>query len=167
MFCYRLIPLSHYARFEQYLLHPSDASLADFKSAIKNELPHETYLELALTYANQGQNDEAIKVLEQAPFYPMVYYWLAYLKRNIAPGESLAYLKKAEALSPAFVFPFRSETIPVLSWAKEQLPSWKTTYYLALVYWNNLRLDKAKQLFEQCGNAPDFAPFYLAKRSSI
>ena len=156
-------PLCHYARFEQYLLHPTDASLANFTGAIKNELPHETYLELALTYANQGLDNEAIKVLEQAPAYPTVYYWLAWLKRNTSPGESLAYLKKAEALSPAFVFPFRLETIPVLTWAQQQLPSWKTTYYLGLVYWNNLQPDKAKQLFEQCGDTPDFAPFYLAR----
>ena len=156
-------PLCHYAHFEQYLLHPTKASLDDFNGAIRNELPHETYLELAVTYANQGLDDEAIKVLEQAPSYPTVYYWLAWLKRNNASGESLAYLKKAEALSPAFVFPFRTETIPVLTWAQQQMPSWKTTYYLGLVYWNNLQPDKAKQLFEQCGDTPDFAPFYLAR----
>jgi tetratricopeptide (TPR) repeat protein len=156
-------PLSHYARFEKYLLNPSGVLLTDFKSAIRNELPHETYLELALTYANQGLNDEAIKVLEQAPSYPTVYYWLAWLKRNTSPDESLALLKKAEALSPAFVFPYRLETIPVLTWAKQQLPSWKTTYYLGLAHWNNLHTDKAKELFEECGDTPDFAPFYLAR----
>jgi tetratricopeptide (TPR) repeat protein len=156
-------PLSHYARFEQYLLNPSLASLNHFTSAIRNELPHETYLELALTYANQGLNEEAIKLLEQAPAYPTVYYWLAYLKRNTSKEESLAYLRKAEALSPAFVFPYRLETIPVLTWAKQQLPSWKTSYYLGLVYWNNLQADKAKALFEECSDTPDFAPFYLAR----
>lgn len=156
-------PLCHYARFEQYLLHPTETSLSNFNGAIQNELPHETYLEMALTYANQGLDDEAIKVLEEAPAYPTVYYWLAWLKRNIAASESLAYLKKADGLSPAFVFPFRLETIPVLTWAQQQVPSWKTTYYLGLVYWNNLRVEKAKELFEQCGDMPDFAPFYLAR----
>ncbi|MEO5893108.1 MAG: DUF5107 domain-containing protein [Ferruginibacter sp.] len=156
-------PLCHYARFEQYLLHPGEPSLAEFNGMIKNELPHETYLELALTYANQGLDSEAIKVLEQAPAYPTVYYWLAWLKRNNSPNESLAYLQKAVALSPAFVFPFRLETIPVLTWAQQEMPSWKTTYYLGLVYWNNLQPDKAKQLFEQCGDTPDFAPFYLTR----
>jgi Tfp pilus assembly protein PilF len=160
-------PLNHYARFEQYLLHPAATSLSNFTSAIRNELPHETYLELALTYANAGLNDEAIKVLEQAPPYPTVYYWLAFLKRNTAAGESQAFLKKAAALSPAFVFPYRLETIPVLTWAQQQLPSWKTTYYLGLVYWNNLRTDKAKELFEQCGDKPDFAPFYLARGAAF
>lgn len=156
-------PLSHYAHFEQYLLQPSSALLAKFKAEIKNELPYETYLELAITYANQGLVDEAIKVLEQSPSYPTVYYWLAYLKRNTSPAVSLDYIKKAENLSPKFVFPFRLETIPVLSWALHQHDLWKTRYYIGLVYWNNLRTDKAKELFEQCGNTPDFAPFYLAR----
>ena len=156
-------PLNHYADFEQYLLNPSPPTLAAFKDEIKNELPHETYLELAVTYANQGLTEEAIKVLEQAPAYPTVYYWLAYLKRNNALVESRAYLEKAAALSPRFVFPFRLETIPVLIWAKEQHATWKTNYYLGLVYWNNLRTDKAKELLEQCGDEPDFAPFYLAR----
>lgn len=156
-------PLNHYARFEQYLIRPSPATLEAFRSQIKNELPHETYLELAITYANQGLDNEAIKVLEQAPSYPTVFYWLAYLKRNTSPVESLAYLKKAEELSPRLVFPFRLETIPVLTWALEQHASWKTSYYLGLVYWNNLRIDKAKELFEKCEDTPDFAPFYLAR----
>ncbi|MEJ7586776.1 MAG: DUF5107 domain-containing protein [Ferruginibacter sp.] len=156
-------PLSHYARFEKYLLNPSESRLIDFTSAIRNELPHETYLELALTYASRGLSDEAIKVLEQAPAYPTVYYWLAYLKRNTSPVESLAHLKTAEALSTSFVFPFRLETIPVLTWANQQLPSWKTTYYLGLVHWNNLHLAKAKELFEACGNTPDNAAFYLTR----
>jgi tetratricopeptide (TPR) repeat protein len=156
-------PLNHYARFEKYLLKSSTASLNEFNSFIRNEFPHETYLELAITYANNGLNDEAIKVLEQAPAYPTVYYWLAWLKRNIAPGESLSYLDKAESMSPAFVFPFRLESVAVLDWASKQRPSWKTIYYLALVHWNNLNPGKAKELFLACGDKPDFAPFYLSR----
>ena len=156
-------PLNHYAHFEQYLLHPSAATFNAFKVQIKNELPHETYLELAITYANNGLVDEAIKVLEQAPSYPTVFYWLAYLTKNTSPAESLAYIQKAEKLSPKFVFPFRLETIPVLTWALTRSASWKTSYYLALDYWNNLRTNNAKELFEKCGDTPDFAPFYLAR----
>jgi tetratricopeptide (TPR) repeat protein len=50
-----------------------------------------------------------------------------------------------------------------LTWAREQIPSWKTTYYLGLVHWNNLHADKAKELFQQCGDLPDFSPFYIAR----
>ncbi len=156
-------PLNHYARFEKYLLNPSSENLLEFKSLITNELPHETYLELALQYAKQRLTDEAIQVLEQSPSYPTVYYWLSYLNKDSSPLKSSEYLKKAVELSPAFVFPFRLETIPVLEWAKDINNSWKTKYYLGLIYWSKLQTEKAKKLFEQCENTPDYAPFYLAR----
>ncbi|CAL1518507.1 DUF5107 domain-containing protein [Chitinophaga sp. MM2321] len=156
-------PLNKYARFEQYFLHPVPEKLTAIRSVITNELPFETYLELAITYANEGMTDEAIRVLELSPAYPTVYYWLAYLKKDCCPDESQGYLRKAVAISPAFVFPFRLESIPVLTWAANTLPSWKTDYYLGLVYWNNLRRDQAAVLFEKCGDTPDFAPLYLVR----
>ncbi|RYY17039.1 MAG: DUF5107 domain-containing protein, partial [Chitinophagaceae bacterium] len=160
-------PLNHYARFEKYLSASSQKTLDAFKSGIRNEFPHETYLELAITYANNGLNGEAIKLLEQAPSYPTIYFWLAWLKRDTSPGESSSYLKKAEALSPAFVFPFRPESIPVFEWAKQQGSSWKTIYYLALVHWNNLHTATARQLFLECADKPDFAAFYLTRAALL
>ena len=159
----QLDPLNHYARFEQHLLNPGDASLNRFNAAIRNELPHETYLELALEYASLGLEDEAIRVLLQSPPYPTVYYWLAYLYRNISTEKSGSYLSQAEALSPHLVFPYRLETIPVLDWAMKQDDSWKHAYYLGLIYWHIGQTDKTRELFEQCGDMPDYAPFYLAR----
>jgi len=156
-------PLNHYARFEQYLLNPTSATLSNFKSYIRNELPFETYLELALEFVNQGLDDEAIQVLEQSPPYPTVFYWLAWLYRNSSQEKSNQYLKQAEEMSPFLVFPFRLETIPVLTWAINQHDSWKTKYYLGLIYWHILRTEKARELLEQCGDIPDYAPFYLAR----
>ncbi len=156
-------PLDHYAHFEQYLLEPSDESLSAFKSAIRNEFPFETYLEIALVYANQGQSTEAIKVLMQAPKYPMVSYWLAYLNRNIDQVKSEQYLKDAVELSPEFVFPFRLESIPVLTWAMENNLSWKNKYYLGLIYWKALQTEKSINLFEQCGVEPDYSIFYISR----
>jgi len=156
-------PLDHYARFEQYLLNPTSENLNNFKSYIRNELPHETYLELAIEYVNQGLDDEAIRVLEQSPSYPTVSYWLAYLYRNSSPEKSSQYLKQAEELSPFLVFPYRLETIPVLTWAQGQTSSWKTNYYLGLIYWHILRTEKARELFGKCGDTPDYAPFYISR----
>lgn len=156
-------PLDHYARFEQYLLNPTSENLSNFKSYIRNELPYETYLELAMEYVNQGQKDAAIKVLEQSPAYPVVSYWLAYLNRNISKEKSSIYLKQAEEMSPSLVFPYRLETIPVLKWAINQHDTWKSKYYLGLIYWNIQSTDKARELFEQCGDIPDYAPFYLSR----
>lgn len=156
-------PLSHYARFELYLLNSDAKYLAGFKNAITNEFPHETFLELAVEYANAGLSREAAHVLAEAPEHPTVFYWLAYLERDRDHAKSSTYLKKALTISPEQVFPFRSEDVTVLTWAQAQQPSWKTMYYLGLVYWNHTDTDKAKELFLQCGEMPDYAPFYLAR----
>lgn len=157
-------PLSHYARFELYLLHPSAKSLTHFNSLIRNEFPAQTYLELALEYATQeGLEKEAVHILKQAPSKPIVNYWLAYLLKDSSPSKSHQYLNQAENAPPNFVFPFRLETIPVLSWAQKQGSTWKTKYYLGLIYWNIHRTGKAKKLFKSCNNTPEYAPFYLAR----
>lgn len=156
-------PLDHYARFEIYLLNPTDKNRASFKSFIRNELPYETYLEMAAEYLNQGLDNEAIRVLELSPAYPVVYYWLAYLYRNSSAEKSEMYLTKAEEMSPFLVFPHRLESIPVLTWAAEKTRSWKSKYYLGLIYWHILQTEKAADLFEQCGDIPDYAPFYISR----
>jgi tetratricopeptide (TPR) repeat protein len=156
-------PLSHYAHFEQYLLRPAKENLDIFQDAIRNELPFETYLELAMDYVNQGQQKEAIRVLELAPAYPTVSYWLAYLTRDTSPAKSRDYLKEAILLSPELVFPFRLETIPVLSWAEKQLPSWKNRYYLGLIYWHIGDEENARIQFASCKNEPDYAPFFISR----
>ncbi|MFI0429355.1 DUF5107 domain-containing protein [Mariniflexile sp. HMF6888] len=156
-------PLSHYANFENYSLDPTVDNLQKFNAAIRNEFPAETYLELALQYVRSGLEQDAIKVLEQAPKYPTVYYWLAYLNRDVSATKSKEYLNEAIKLSPFLVFPFRIETIPVLQWAQLQQASWKNDYYLGLLYWGILDIEKAKQLFNACGEKPDYAPFYIAR----
>ena len=160
-----LDPLNHFARFEHYLLDPDDKNLATFKAHIRNELPYETFLELAMTYVNLGQYHDAITVLQNAPDYSSIYYWLAYLYSKIEnPEQSQLLLVKAEKSSPKLVFPFRQEMIPVMKWAKtENDTDWKAAYYLGLIYWNLGRINEAKELFQQCGEEPDYAPFYTAR----
>lgn len=156
-------PLNHFARFEKYLLASTKENLNNFTSLIRSELPHETYLELAVQYANMELNEEAVQVLEVAPSNPMVNYWLAFLHKNNALALSQDYLQKAQSISPAFVFPFRMESIPVLEWAEKQEPSWKTQYYLGLIYWNKGRKEEGLEYFAKPGDKPDFAPFYIAR----
>jgi Tfp pilus assembly protein PilF len=158
-----LDPLNHYAHFEQYLTQPNGENRTVFQQAIRNELPHETYLELAMDYVNQGQEKEAIQILQLAPAYPMVSYWLAYLTRTSSVSESEKYLKQAVTMSPELVFPFRLESIPVLKWAEEQLPSWKNRYYLGLIYWHLGDKENAGTQYAACKNEPDYAPFYMAR----
>ena len=156
-------PLNHLARFELYLLQPNNKSLKNFQSMIRNELPHENYIEMATYYVRLGLDAEAAKLLKYAPEYPTVYYWLGYLIRNNAPAESQMYLEKARSLSAERVFPFREESIPVFQWAIETCPSdWKAKYYLGLIYWNKKRMQDARESFDDCDES-DFAPLFICR----
>ena len=157
-------PLNHFARFEQYFSEPKPERLDAFTTMIRNEFPHETYLELAAGYFNLGLLEETVAVLEQAPSHPIVEYWLAFLyDRQGNISKSQRYLAKALVASPSLVYPFRWETANVLEWAAKKKPHWKTWYYLALVYWSKDRDERAKQYFLECGDAPDYAPFYITR----
>jgi Flp pilus assembly protein TadD len=157
-------PLNHLARFEQYLLEPSAAALANFKSMIRSELPHETYLEIAAYYTSLKLDDDALKVLDAAPEQATVRYWQAYLLRNESPERSREVLSRAGALSPFLVFPFRAESIPVFEWAAAERPNdWKPKYYLGLIYWGMQRDDDALKIWTECGEQPDYAPAYISR----
>jgi len=157
-------PLNHQARFEKYLLSNAAADLAEFKSLIHNELPHETYLEIAVYYANLGREADAVKVLDAAPEQATVRYWQAYLLREKSPARSRELLKQASSLSPYLVFPFREESIPVFQWAaREQPDGWKARYYLGLVYWGLHRSEDALKEFEAFGDGADYAPAYVSR----
>jgi tetratricopeptide (TPR) repeat protein len=158
-------PLDHLARFERYLVSRRPEDLETCRSLVRNELPHETWVEMAAFYHRLGLTGEAVETLRAAPTHPNVLYWLAHLLRDSSPQESDAYLEKASAASPFLVFPFREEEIAVYSWALAARPAdWKPKYYLALILWGKGRLVEARDLFEFADGA-DFAPFYIARGS--
>jgi len=159
-----LDPLDHFARFEQYLLAPSEAKLGNFRSHISTELPHERYLEIASVYLGLHRYEEVLKALDQAPFHPIVAYWKAsclFQTGNFIQSQN--ELQKALQASPFLVYPFRKETLPILDWAEKQSPHWKNRYYLALLTWSLGRTDLAETYFRSCGDSPDYAPFYIAR----
>jgi predicted Zn-dependent protease len=45
--------------------------------------------------------------------------------------------------------------------------NWRPKYYLALILWSRNELARARDLLTQCGNAPDFAPFYAARSKAF
>jgi tetratricopeptide (TPR) repeat protein len=158
-----LDPLNHLAAAEACFLNGSQRNWNQLTSLIKSELPHETYLELAIYYAGLGMKAEAVQVLHLAPAHPLVDYWLAYLAKDESPAQGKALLAKAIQESPRLVFPFREETIPVLQWGLSQQRDWKTLYYLALIYWSKGRLEEAAGLLQECEARPDYGPFYLTR----
>jgi tetratricopeptide (TPR) repeat protein len=132
---------------------------ADFTSLITNELPDETYLELAMKYLSFGGDQEALTVLKLAPETPIVLLWLAQLDEKNATIN----MEKALAMSAEMVFPHRVESVEMLQSAIENNPHWKLKYYLSLIYWNKGLLDQAQELLQQCKNDPDEVIFYLTK----
>jgi len=159
-----LDPLNHFARFEKYLITGSDSDRNDFVHFIRQELPHETYIEMAIQYYEWNLPEEALEMLKLSPAHPMVELWQAYLlDKKGQKDASEKKLDQALASSPELVFPFRPETTALLSWSNSVKPDWKWRYYEALIWWQNNQDERAKSLFNSCGNEPVFVPFYLAK----
>ncbi len=158
-------PLSHFARFERALLEPGAAGEREFGAMIRNELPHETYLELAMAYLDLGLEAEAARVLEMSPARAEGDLWLAYLHRDKDPDKSRTFLKRAVESPPELVFPSRRDSFPVLRWAASQTDDWKADYYLGLLLWQLGRIDEAKPLWAGLDDTPGWSPFYLARRA--
>lgn len=147
-------PLDHFARFEKYLQTNSEETKQQFVGLIRNEMPQQTFLELAIWYYNVGRKEEAIKVLQLSPQNTEVSYWLAFLENKS--------LNEAD-LKPDLMFPFREETADVLKNLIQKSDNWLLKYHLALLQWSYNNKDAANTLFQQCGNQPDYAPFYAAR----
>ncbi|MCS3736646.1 DUF5107 domain-containing protein [Mucilaginibacter dorajii] len=155
-------PLSHFVAFEKYLLQSTEANKTAFNSMVRNEQPIESYLDLADSYYKNGCITESEQVLQLSPVNVLVNYRLAFLAQQ--QGKSYnELLTKGNSLTAAFVFPFRNSDEDVLQWAVQQSNSWKPKYFLALLYKDRNRIEESKKLFAQCGNEPDFAPFYAAR----
>ncbi|HSA95904.1 MAG TPA: DUF5107 domain-containing protein, partial [Acidobacteriota bacterium] len=156
-------PLDHLGRFERYLRSRRLEDLEACRALIRNELPQETWIEMACFYDRLGLTGDAIEALKAAPKHASVDYWLAYLQRAASPAESAAALDRASTAAPRLVFPFREEEIAVFSWAVAARPAdWKPKYYLALIFWGKGRFDEARDLLEMC-EAADYAPFWIAR----
>lgn len=154
---------NHFQRFETFLLTEKDTDKKLFLSGITNELPHESFLDLAIDYSQKGCSEDAIKVLELAPKNPVVDLWLAHLDTKVKD----TYLKSALKQSAEFVFPHRTETAKVLRSLLAENQHWKLHYYIGLILWNKNSISEAREHFMTCGNEPDFASFYLAKSKLV
>ena len=155
-------PLNHFAYFEAYLLRPGQGTLDAFNRSFKNEMAREEYLETALFYEGLGLYEEAVKVLIEAPAYPVIDYGLAWLNRA-DKDKSNSYLENALEASPEYVFPYRIRTMPVLQWASGQHTSWVSDYYAALILWKSGKEKEALEMLEIWEDTPDFLPFYYSR----
>ncbi len=153
-------PLNQFARYEEY---KNGGSKQMFTSGIRNELPYQTYIEMAIWYQELGCSDEALELFALAD-NPLADYGASYLLHlSGKESESDALLKKAEQASPALVFPYRPEMLPALERAVQKSNNPVNKYYLGILYMALGRDDDGKGQLEECGNDITYAPFYLAR----
>lgn len=166
-----LDPTLHFTYFENYLLDALNKE--NFLASVNNELPVESYLELAIFYNKAGCDDEAMKVLSLAPEKPIVFLWMAKLDKN----NQAFHLNRALNIPVSMTFPYREETAGILEEIIQAndhseigsfdvfhvASNWKFKYYLALIYWHKGLMNKAKSLFLECSLSPAAPSFYLAK----
>ena len=145
------MPLFHALRYECGKTGGKD----DFRTFVRGEFPHETFMDLASWYLEAGQEEEARELLGFAGERPLPLLWLAFMDRDIAA------LRHVAALPAAFEFPFRSDMLPALEWAAQENIGWKFKWYLALFRAANGAAEAADALLEACGQVPDDAAFYL------
>ena len=126
---------------------------------VTNELAFETYLQLAIKYYNFGFPEESIEILKVAPKQAIILLWLAFLDSE----NQQDWLKSGVEMRPDFVFPYRDQTYAVLAHLMKTEDDWKLRYYASLICWQKDLVEQAKALSEQCGDRPDYVPFYLSK----
>jgi tetratricopeptide (TPR) repeat protein len=154
-----LDPLHHFAYAEEFLAAgsaPGSDLQERLSRALGGEYPDQSLLELAIGYVRLGSSEDAATLLEwRSHEHPLLRAWLGYLTQD----PTLL----AESGDPAFVFPFRPESLPVLEWARTHSEHWAWTYLLALNLWALDRDDEAATHLVSLGDTPDFGPAYVAR----
>lgn len=154
------MPLNHFVRYETALM---SGDMDGFRGLVRNELPGETYIEVALWYYSAGLWEEALQLLSFAGNNPIALYWSAYINHLAGrkeEGEKRVDL--ATAASPEGVFPFRPETLKALHYARSVSNSWKTDYYTAILRWHLGDKAAASALLDKHDDVP-FAPYYQCR----
>ena len=160
-----LDPLNHFFLAERYLAarddrygESADGAAARLAASMRSEYPEQTLLELAVGYANRGLPDDARHLLALADEVgggPVAVAWRAFLADDAGMLSA--------AVDPAFAFPYRPETLPVLRWAAREDPHWGWRYLLGLNLWALDRDAEAAGVLADLGDEPDYGPAYAAR----
>jgi predicted Zn-dependent protease len=160
----RLDPMNHFIRFEEYWQNRNAVNQQKFNFLIRDELPQQTYLNLAVWYSNLGLQEESEAVLESCPEKnDEIFYWLAWLNRDNASGNQ--YLNQAANGDAYLIFPFRAESAVVMRWAmnNSKPTDWKCRYFLAMIQAFHGHQDKALELLQNESAPQNFAPYYVLR----
>ncbi len=152
-------PDNHFAAYEKYLHSGTASDKQAFQSTIRNELPEQTYLEMAIWYAIKlNRKQEAVQLLKMAPRNNLIDYWLAYLTQK--DDRNKDNLTLADGGNADFIFPFRRESLPMLVWASSESNNWKPKYYQALILAHTGNPEMAREILLDLPDDIDFAPLY-------
>jgi tetratricopeptide (TPR) repeat protein len=147
-------PLNHFIRFEKYFTEQTENNQVAFLSALQNEMPSETCMELATWYYRVGCIDEIKSLLGIAPDGPETKTWKQYFSIH-ENGKTKTTIYAA--------FPFREETAEMLKQLIQYDNDWQLKYYLGLIYQSRNNTEKARTLFVDCGNDPTDPSFYAVR----
>lgn len=154
-------PLNHFARFENTLITNGEYDKKAFSGLIKSELPHETYLEIALWYNKLRLFEEGLQVLEYAPKEVMVLLWKSELMSQLSK-DGKQYQMEAFKMTPESAFPFRNEDNSLFSNAYLTSDEEMGSYYFFLIVLASKQLD-AKHFLWVEKTGIKYASYYLLK----
>ena len=151
-----LDPINHIISFEKYINEPNEDKINDILNSHQSELKHQTFLELAIRYFNRGLKEEAVKILNIGPQKMINNLWISYLTKNTNKLESIVNKNKID-----FSFPFRTETIDVINWARNSYSNWKLDYLIALNLYGKGRYNESKNILSKIEDESLNPIFYL------
>ena len=82
--------------------------------------------------------------------------WISYLTKNTNKLESIVNKNKID-----FSFPFRTETIDVINWARNSYSNWKLDYLIALNLYGKGRYNESKNILSKIEDESLNPIFYL------
>ena len=105
----------------------------------------ENIIDVANDYIKAGFTEDALYVIDMYKGnYPLVEYYKAFLKKDVA------LIEKAEALDTGYCFPSRLEDIAVLNYAVENCSTAANAcYYLGSLYYDRFRYSEAAEVWEK------------------
>lgn len=156
-------PLLQIVAAERWLGSGQAQDLRTLTASARNELPHETFLQLADWYTGLGMTADAAKLLSAVPASAEIMYWRAWLAHKNGSADAKSLLEKANQQSAELVFPFRESAKEIFQWAMMESASWKPRYYLALIHFGQKNTAEASKLINSITQQPDLAAFYALR----
>ena len=139
------------SRFEKYFLSGcADEVIGQIRALNKHF--HETYLQVARDFAEGGQYDKAIAVLDAYDGdSPLIHYYKGYyLRKQGNEDEAMKAYTDGETSDPSYCFPNKPEDIQVLrDVVSRKADAARANYYLGNLYYDKLQYDQAISLWEK------------------